>query len=127
MLSAQGSRAQSVQNASAPLFFSPECNGRDYARSAVISNLWEVSIRFYIEVWVDNSPNIILQSNMERFSRIIRSAQGQNVDFGRWGGGAMPRPGNVWRSRQTDMLVGPPYSMYEMLELSWMYLCKTQV
>ena len=28
---------------------------------------------------------------------------------------------------QTDMLVHPPYCMYEMLELSWMYLCKTQV
>ena len=33
----------------------------------------------------------------------------------------------MWRSWQTDLLVDPPYSMYEMLELSWMYLRKTQV
>ena len=39
----------------------------------------------------------------------------------------MPRPGHVWRSRLTKLLVDPPYSMYEMLELSWMYLCKTQM
>ena len=47
--------------------------------------LCEITIEFYVEFWVENSPNIILQSNMERFSRIIRSAQGQNVDFGREG------------------------------------------
>ena len=39
----------------------------------------------------------------------------------------MPRPGHVWRSQLTKLLVGPPYSMVEMLELSWMYLCKTQM
>ena len=33
----------------------------------------------------------------------------------------------LWRSRPTDLLVGPPYFMYEVLELSWMCLCKTQM
>ena len=37
--------------------------------------LCEITIEFYVEFWVESSPNIILQSNMERFSRIIRSTQ----------------------------------------------------
>ena len=63
---------------------------RDYARSDQISTLSEVIIEFYVEIRVYKSPNTILQRNVERFSRIIRSTQGQNVNFGRGSGGAMP-------------------------------------
>ena len=93
----------------------------------MISTLSEVTIGFYVEFWVENSPNIILQSNVERLSRINRSTQGQNVNSRGSSGGATKRPGHVWRACQTDRLVDPPYSVYEMLELSWMYLCKTQM
>ena len=63
---------------------------RDYARSDQISTLSEVIIEFYVEIRVYKSPNTILQRNVERFSRIIRSTQGQDVNFGRGSGGAMP-------------------------------------
>ena len=56
----------------------------------MISTLSEVTIEFYVEIRVYKSPNTILQRNVERFSRIIRSTQGQNVNFGRGSGGAMP-------------------------------------
>ena len=49
---------------------------RDYARSDQISTLSEVIIEFYVEIRVYKSPNTILQRNVERFSRIIRSTQG---------------------------------------------------
>ena len=50
-----------------------------------MSSLSEVTIGSYVKYRVYNSPNIIFQRNMERFSRIIRSTQGQNVNFGRGG------------------------------------------
>ena len=58
---------------------------------------------------------------------IFRSTQGQNVNSRGSSGGATKRSGHVQRSWQIDLLVDPPYSMYEMLELSWRYLRKTQV
>ena len=63
---------------------------RDYARLAEMWTLSEVTIGFYVKLRIWNRPNIILQRNMEIFSRIIRSTQGQNVNFGRGSGGAMP-------------------------------------
>ena len=50
------------------LVFPSKRNGRYYARLAVMLTLSEVTIGFYVKFWVENSPNIILQSNMERLS-----------------------------------------------------------
>ena len=50
-----------------------EPSRRDYSRSAEIPTLSEVSIGCSIKFWVKNSLQIILKSNLERFSRIFCS------------------------------------------------------
>ena len=96
---------------------------RDYARSAEISTLSEVIIGCYVKLWVQNSPNIILQSSMDRFSRIIRSILRGEMLTLEGGGGAMPRPGHVWWSWPMNSLADIPRGMYEMLEVSWVTFC----
>ena len=62
-----------VQVSQTPLVRGRALKSRDYSRSAEMSTVSEVTIGFSVKRWVYDSLKIILQSNQERFSRIVCS------------------------------------------------------